>query len=100
MALSRLGLFAAIVTAPCKTNAECSVHFLPFFIKMRILFGLILVSGNRCKKQVYKELSKSGEDPGLGGDLGMVPWKQSLTQKFLFLSHLSKRCPREKPLEK
>lgn len=37
---------AASVTACCKINAA-HFTFLPFFVKAKILFGFLLVSGNR-----------------------------------------------------
>lgn len=39
-----LGLCAASIMAPCKTNTKCYFCFLLFFIEAEILFGVLSIS--------------------------------------------------------
>ena len=41
------------ITAHNKTNAECYFHFLPFFIKGKILFGISFGKQKQVVMQVF-----------------------------------------------
>lgn len=70
-------VWAASVTACCKTNTECYFCFLTFFIKAKILFRFLLVSENRYLYFSLIKVEWSNENWEIGEYL----------YQFLFLPH-------------
>lgn len=53
-----VGVQIASVTAQCKTNVECYSCFSPFFIRAKILFGFLSVTGNRYECRSYLKVKQ------------------------------------------